>query len=45
MNGAVALPVENLDPPPPRLFERLRQIAGYTWDESHEIIHSSYDNW
>ena len=30
---------------PPRLFERLRQIAGYTWDESREPLHSSYDYW
>ncbi|KAM3075987.1 Chk1 protein kinase [Clarireedia jacksonii] len=34
----------NLDPPP-RIFERLSQIAGYTWDESKEPFHSSYDNW
>jgi hypothetical protein len=31
--------------PPPRLFERLRQITGYTWDESKAPFHSSYDNW
>ncbi|EDO03232.1 hypothetical protein SS1G_05712 [Sclerotinia sclerotiorum 1980 UF-70] len=31
--------------PPPRIFERLSQIAGYTWDESKEPFHSSYDNW
>lgn len=31
--------------PPPRLYERLRQIVGYTWDESLEPFHSSYDNW
>ncbi|KAH8596837.1 HHK1, histidine kinase-group X protein [Bisporella sp. PMI_857] len=35
---------ENLDPPA-RLFERLRQIAGYSWEESQEPIHSSYDTW
>lgn len=45
MDGAAPLPVKNVEPPPPRLFERLRQIAGYTWDESQEISHSSYDNW
>lgn len=45
MNGAVPLPTDNLDPPPPRIFERLRQIAGYTWDESQELFHSTYDNW
>ncbi|RAL61493.1 hypothetical protein DID88_009422 [Monilinia fructigena] len=31
--------------PPPRIFDRLSQIAGYTWDESKEPFHSSYDNW
>lgn len=31
--------------PPPRIFERLAQIAGYTWDDSKEPFHSSYDNW
>ncbi|PQE31946.1 hypothetical protein CJF32_00001528 [Rutstroemia sp. NJR-2017a WRK4] len=31
--------------PPPRIFERLSQIAGYTWDEYKEPFHSSYDNW
>ena len=45
MDGAAPLPVDYIDPPPPRLFERLRQIAGYTWDESQEVSHSSYDNW
>jgi hypothetical protein len=45
MDGSASLPAENLDPPPPRLFERLRQIAGYTWDESQDVFHSSYDNW
>lgn len=41
---AGALGDENLDPPL-RLFERLRQIPGYTWDESEDAFHSSYDNW
>ncbi|OAA46392.1 ATPase-like, ATP-binding domain protein [Metarhizium rileyi] len=48
MHGASLVPDDGLDslpPPPPRLFERLRQIAGYTWDESKEPIHSSYDFW
>jgi hypothetical protein len=45
MDGSAPLSAENLDLPPLRLFERLRQIAGYTWDESQEISHSSYDNW
>ncbi|PSS25332.1 hypothetical protein M430DRAFT_200888 [Amorphotheca resinae ATCC 22711] len=44
MDGSVTLADENLDPPP-RLFERLRQIAGYTWDESQDPYHSSYSNW
>lgn len=44
MDGSVALGDEQLDPPL-RLFERLRQITGYTWDESRDPVHSSYDNW
>ncbi|KAI9875826.1 MAG: hypothetical protein M1830_007946 [Pleopsidium flavum] len=36
---------QELPVPPPRLFERLAQIAGYTWDQSIEPFHSSYDNW
>ncbi|TVY71370.1 Two-component system protein A, partial [Lachnellula suecica] len=35
---------EQLDPPA-NLYERLRQIPGYAWDESREPVHSSYDNW
>lgn len=31
--------------PPVRLFERLSQIAGYSWDETKPPNHSSYDNW
>ncbi|KAF3343972.1 hypothetical protein VD0002_g8238 [Verticillium dahliae] len=31
--------------PPARLFERLRQIAGYTWDDSHPPFHTTYDIW
>lgn len=31
--------------PPVRLFERLSQIAGYSWDETKPPTHSSYDNW
>ena len=26
--------------PPPRLFERLGQITGYTWDQSIRPFHS-----
>ncbi len=44
MDGSVAPGDEQLDPPP-RLFERLRQIKGYIWDEETEPFHSSYDNW
>ncbi len=35
---------DQLDPPV-RLFERLRQIAGYTWDESTAPVHTSFDAW
>ncbi|CAK7267416.1 Chk1 protein kinase [Sporothrix epigloea] len=31
--------------PPAHIFERLRQIAGYTWDETLPPLHTSYDNW
>ena len=31
--------------PPARIFERLRLIAGYSWDDSKAPFHSSYDNW
>lgn len=31
--------------PPVRIFERLSQIAGYSWDETIPPTHSSYDNW
>lgn len=31
--------------PPARLFDRLRQLAGYSWDENRRPLHSSYDNW
>ncbi|KAH0542799.1 hypothetical protein FGG08_002847 [Glutinoglossum americanum] len=37
--------VEEYPSPPPRLFERLAQIPGYTWDETHTPLHSSYNNW
>jgi len=30
---------------PARIYQRLRQIAGYTWDESKAPLHTSYDNW
>ncbi|KAH7156977.1 hypothetical protein EDB81DRAFT_881270 [Dactylonectria macrodidyma] len=44
MEGAVLVSDDLLDPPP-RLHERLRQIAGYTWDESKLPFHSTYDFW
>ncbi|KAL9586432.1 MAG: hypothetical protein Q9203_003864 [Teloschistes exilis] len=31
--------------PPHQLYERLSHLAGYTWDQSVEPFHSSYDNW
>lgn len=36
---------DDLPLPPARLFERLAQIPGYTWDLSSEPFHSTYDNW
>ncbi|KAI0485659.1 putative histidine kinase HHK1p [Xylaria cf. heliscus] len=44
MDGSATLPDEQLDPPA-RILERLKQLAGYSWDESIRPIHSSYDNW
>ncbi|KAH8706560.1 hypothetical protein BGZ61DRAFT_350691 [Ilyonectria robusta] len=44
MDGAALVSDDLLDPPP-RLHERLRQIAGYTWDESKLPFHSTYDFW
>lgn len=40
-----ATTAEDLPLPPARLFERLAQIPGYTWDLSSEPFHSTYDNW
>lgn len=31
--------------PPVGLLDRLRQLVGYTWDESRGPFHSSYDVW
>lgn len=48
MDGPALVPDDVLDPlppPPPRLFERLRQIAGYSWDETEPPFHSTYDFW
>ncbi|KAK1595981.1 hsp90-like protein [Colletotrichum navitas] len=44
MDGAAIGSDDHFDPPS-RLFERLRQIAGYTWDESRLPFHTSYDIW
>ncbi|KAI0378455.1 putative histidine kinase HHK1p [Hypomontagnella monticulosa] len=44
MDGSVVMPDDQLDPPA-RIFERLRQLGGFTWDESRRPFHSSYDNW
>lgn len=44
MDGFAVVADDRLDPPA-RIFERLRQIAGYTWDESQRPFHSTYDNW
>ncbi|KAK3397352.1 hypothetical protein B0T20DRAFT_356714 [Sordaria brevicollis] len=45
---SVAIPPQDdqqqLDPPA-RIFERLRQIAGFAWDETKPPYHSTYDNW
>ncbi|KAL2160034.1 hypothetical protein VTH06DRAFT_1689 [Thermothelomyces fergusii] len=44
--AAAAWPVDDQVPESPgRIFERLRQIAGYTWDETRPPFHSTYDNW
>ncbi|KUJ15514.1 HHK1, histidine kinase-group X protein [Mollisia scopiformis] len=45
MDGTVASGEGNELDPPLRLYERLRQITGYIWDEEKEPFHSSYDNW
>jgi hypothetical protein len=43
---AVAVGDENAElDPPVRLYQRLYQIPGYSWDETKEPFHSSYDNW
>ncbi|KAK5660738.1 hypothetical protein OQA88_12104 [Cercophora sp. LCS_1] len=44
MESAARAPDDQVEIPS-RLFERLRQIAGYTWDESQPPFHSTYDNW
>ncbi|KAI1632632.1 putative histidine kinase HHK1p [Biscogniauxia mediterranea] len=44
MDGPMVVPDDQLDPPA-RIFERLRQLAGYAWDESQRPFHSSYGIW
>ncbi|CAM1503976.1 Fc.00g015670.m01.CDS01 [Cosmosporella sp. VM-42] len=44
MDGAALVSDDLLDPPP-RLYERLRQLAGYTWDDTKLPFHSTYDFW
>ncbi|KAJ5158598.1 CheY-like superfamily [Penicillium coprophilum] len=36
---------EDLPLPPARLFERLGQLPGYTWDQTIEPFHSTYNHW
>lgn len=36
---------DELPRPPPRLFERLSQLPGFTWDQSVEPFHSTYNYW
>ncbi|KAL2174261.1 uncharacterized protein P884DRAFT_209463 [Thermothelomyces heterothallicus CBS 202.75] len=44
--AAAAWPLDDQVPESPgRIFERLRQIAGYTWDDARPPVHSTYDNW
>ncbi|KAI1344006.1 putative histidine kinase HHK1p [Xylariaceae sp. FL0016] len=44
MDGSVLVSDEQLDPPA-RIIERLRQLAGYAWDDYPPPFHSTYDNW
>ncbi|KAJ5793123.1 uncharacterized protein N7503_009101 [Penicillium pulvis] len=36
---------DDLPLPPARLFERLGHLPGYTWDQSVEPFHSTYNHW
>lgn len=50
MNGSKSNPAftqynDDLLDPPSRLYERLRQIAGYDWDETKLPFHSTYGFW
>ncbi|KAI5863392.1 putative histidine kinase HHK1p [Durotheca rogersii] len=44
MDGSLAMLDDQFDPPA-RIFERLRQIGNFAWDESRRPFHSSYDTW
>ena len=44
VQGAAIIESNQLKPPS-CLLERLRQLDGYTWDESKQPFHSSYDIW
>ena len=37
--------LDDLPLPPARLFKRLSQLPGYTWDQSIEPFHSTYNHW
>ncbi|CAF9914274.1 MAG: hypothetical protein ALECFALPRED_009513 [Alectoria fallacina] len=45
MRDADSIEFEQALQPPPRLYERLAQLSGYTWDQSIQPFHSTYDNW
>ncbi|KAK3905363.1 hypothetical protein C8A05DRAFT_12807 [Staphylotrichum tortipilum] len=42
---AAAPPFDDQLQSPARILERLRQISGYTWNDSRPSFHSTYDNW
>ncbi|CAK7234784.1 Chk1 protein kinase [Sporothrix curviconia] len=45
MDTSAGPSVDDSRDPPAHMFDRLRQIAGYTWDETRRPLHTSYDNW
>ncbi|CAK7207535.1 Chk1 protein kinase [Sporothrix eucalyptigena] len=44
MDTSAGPSVDDALDPPVHIFDRLRQIAGYTWDETRRPLHTSYDN-
>ncbi len=44
MEGFATVTPEHLAPLP-GLLSRLRQLEGYTWDDTRPALHSSYDSW